>query len=424
MKPFVIETNGQLGDFLQQEWLLTNGTGAFAASTILGCNTRRYHSLLCAATLPPVGRIATVNRIGEILHLEGRPEMLETSLNQFPQRLHPRGDRFLRRFELDDSARFEFDVAGVVVRKEVLLLAGRNVTAVRYQIQPGGRRVRLELLPFVALRDFHSLRRGKSLLEVERDPAGCCVRDGGNRVHLKCDQGRFVPEEQWWFDHVLPVETERGLDDREDLYVPGRWVMDLAHPATVLVAISTDPIDAIDFEHELARRRQRSTVLAGASETVQQLLRAADDFVVERRRPDGSPGVTVIAGYPWFADWGRDTMISLPGLLLCPRRFREAAAVLEVFAEYVSEGMIPNRFNDYTNEPEYNTVDASLWFIHACFEYLRSSGDEATFYRSLLPACRSVIEGYRRGTRFGIAMDASDGLITQGDASTQLTWMD
>ena len=158
--------------------------------------------------------------------------------------------------------------------------------------------------------------------------------------------------------------------------------------------------------------------------TQQRLARAANDFVVKRKSPDGGDGTSVLAGYPWFADWGRDTMISLPGLLLVTGRFAEARQVLSVFASYVSEGMIPNRFDDYTNEPHYNTVDASLWFIHAAHEYLRLSGDKQTFEKILKPASRAIIDGYRAGTRFCIKMDEADGLVTQGDAHTQLTWMD
>ena len=157
---------------------------------------------------------------------------------------------------------------------------------------------------------------------------------------------------------------------------------------------------------------------------MERLARAAADFVVRRKQPDGMPGQTVIAGYPWFADWGRDTMISFPGIFLTTGRFAEGLQVLSVFAQYVSEGMIPNRFDDYTNEPHYNTVDASLWFIHAVHEYLRLSGDKASYTTKLRPACQQILDGYRRGTRWGIKMDPADGLMMAGDASTQLTWMD
>jgi predicted glycogen debranching enzyme len=157
---------------------------------------------------------------------------------------------------------------------------------------------------------------------------------------------------------------------------------------------------------------------------MKRLVHAANDFIVARKAPDGTDGCTVIAGYPWFADWGRDTMISLPGLLLTTGRFKQAKQVLCVFAQYVSEGMIPNRFDDYTGKPDYNTVDASLWFIHAAYEYARLSGDTKTFKQVLEPACGKIVDGYRGGTRYNIKMDEADCLISQGDASTQLTWMD
>jgi predicted glycogen debranching enzyme len=161
-----------------------------------------------------------------------------------------------------------------------------------------------------------------------------------------------------------------------------------------------------------------------SSPPIRKLMRAANDFVVYRKTPDGKDGTSILAGYPWFADWGRDTFISLPGLLLATRRFEQARQVLTVFASYVSEGMIPNRFDDYSNEPSYNTVDASLWFIHSAFEYFRLSNDYKTFEQILQPACRAIVHGYRRGTRYKIRMDERDGLVTQGDATTQLTWMD
>ena len=202
---------------------------------------------------------------------------------------------------------------------------------------------------------------------------------------------------------------------------------------------SMESIALPDWDGELSKRRQAviaassdpENVAAGPSEVckspspiIRKLARAANDFIVYRKNPSGGDGTSVIAGYPWFADWGRDTMISLPGLLLVTGRFHQARQVLSVFAKYVSEGMIPNRFDDYTSQPHYNTVDASLWFIHAAFEYRRLTSDLHTFETVLLPACQAILKGYRDGTRFNIAMDPSDSLITQGDPTTQLTWMD
>lgn len=441
---YSIDTHGQLEPYLSQEWLLTNGIGGFASSTILACNARRYHGLLCAATLPPVGRMMMLNRVGEILLLDGKQEMLELSINQFaPDRFHPRGDQYLHRFELDDIARWTFNIDGVTVIKEVQILWLKNVVGIRYTIQPDRpRSVELHLLPFVSLRDFHAVRRGADP-GLRAEPAEQQVTVTGPDVMLvmRCDVGRYVHQPDWWFGHLYAIERERGLDDTEDLFNPGRFVVKADAATTITLWASLESIELPDWESERQRRKDAVAAASRSPENVQpthpapiqgiphtptihRLLRAANDFIVYRKTPEGQDGTSVLAGYPWFADWGRDTFISLPGLLLTTGRLEQARQVLTVFAHYVSEGMIPNRFDDYTNEPHYNTVDASLWFIHAAFQYLKLSADAHTFDEILLPACRSIFDGYRKGTRFGIQMDETDGLITQGDETTQLTWMD
>jgi predicted glycogen debranching enzyme len=427
MSVYTIETGGELLPALSQEWLLTNGLGGFSSGTVVGCNTRRYHALLCAATMPPVGRMVLLNRIGEILRIG--QDVHEFSVNQFsPHTFQPRGERYLRRFVLGDVARWEYDVAGAAITKEVLLCWQRDVVVIRYHVRTGGQRVALELLPVVSIRDFHSLQLGTSRrYDVASDAGHTSVKSGDHTLHLHCDEAPFKVHADWWKAHWYGIEAERGQDHVEDLYTPGRFAAELSSDATVTVVASLQRVDPVDWDAEVKRR---AGAFAGSgrspapSVTVRRLERAANDFVVSRSCPDGSAGVTVIAGYPWFADWGRDTMISLPGLFLTTGRFKEAQQVLSVFASYVTEGMIPNKFDDYTNEPHYNTVDASLWFIHACHEYLRTSKDRQTFNSLLLPACREIIAGYTRGTRFHIRMDEADGLITQGDPNTQLTWMD
>ncbi len=447
MPLFSIETAGQLHPFLNHEWLLTNGLGAFASSTVVGCNTRRYHGLLCAATIPPVGRIVTLNRIGELVFLDGSGQFLELSVNRFRNAVHPRGDRYLQRFDLDLTATWHYNVEGVTITKQLLLAWRKNLAGVRYSIQAdrNDRAVELHLAPFVSLRDYHALRQqAGSQFQVTADGWAMSVADDRHKLHFRADAGGFQRREDWWYGHTYPVETERGLDDGEDLFVPGILMHKLAGQGVVTIWATTDePQQHYDWDAELAALGDRAklwmqptqqsrdgsaTVTHSrdgcATTAYQRLLRASDNFIVARRRPDGKDGTSIIAGYPWFADWGRDTMISLPGLLLTTGRFPQAAQVLTVFAEYVSEGMIPNRFDDYTNEPSYNTVDASLWFIHACFEYLRLSKDQATFDSALLPACRAIVHGYRQGTRYHIKMDEGDGLLSAGEAGTQLTWMD
>jgi predicted glycogen debranching enzyme len=440
MPLFTIDTYRELKPHDQQEWLLTNGLGGFASSTVAGMNTRRYHGLLCAATLPPVGRVMTVNRIGEVLLLDDKSYELSITTCRGGL-LHPRGDHHLEKFELNDVARWEFDVDGVRIVKQVQLLWGQNVTAVRYEIDSGNRPFKLSLLPFCSLRDFHALRRAEgSFFRADSKGRQVTVQEGSHGVVVTADAGDFQPAWNYWYDNIYPCDTERGQDDCEDLYTPGAFVLEATGKSSITLWMSLEPMTPGDWEGELKKRRDAieaachdpENVSAGMkresclpkSDQDKKLYRAANDFIVFRKNPDGKPGTTVIAGYPWFADWGRDTMISLPGLLLVPGRFHQAREVLTVFAKYVSEGMIPNRFDDYTNEPEYNTVDASLWFIHAVFEYARLSKDQKTFQAVLLPACQSIVEGYSAGTRYHIKMDPADGLISQGDAQTQLTWMD
>ncbi len=431
MALYSIETEGRLEPHLSREWLLTNGIGGYAASSIVGCNTRRYHGLLVAATLPPVGRVMALARLGEIFCVGGdESRLLEFSINQFANEFHPRGDRYLRRFELNDAARFEYDVEGIHVVKEVRMAWMRNVVGVRYTVDPGGRgNVEMRLMPFVGLRDFHGIRRGERHIGVEASEEGARFSGEGATLHLRTRDARFVESPQWWFGHEYAIDRERGQEHVEDLLSPGRFVRNIEGKTTITLWASMEAIELPDWDGEIARgAAAKREARAGAGDrpsiTIQRLLRAADDFVVPRKDPEGRDGATLLAGYPWFADWGRDTFISLPGLLLATKRFRQAREVLTVYAKYVSEGMIPNRFDDYTSAPSYNTVDASLWFIHAAYEYLRMSGDRETFDSALLGACGEIVEGYRRGTRYGIRMDPEDGLVTQGDSNTQLTWMD
>lgn len=459
---FKIHTYGQLQPCLEQEYLLTNGMGAYSMGSIVGCNTRRYHGLLIAATHPPLGRMATLARLGEILYLDGRNDrMMELSVNQFAGgNIHPRGDRYLQSFELGRSALWRYLVEGMEVVKEVQIVWGQNVVGMRYTVRPENSRVvKLELLPLVAMRDFHSLRRGTDFpFRTICSGAHAKIDASGHSLHVRANWGEFVENADWWRNHQYAVESERGQDDIEDLFNPGRFVIEgTGEMQVVLWAGLSDP-GVRDWDEELSRHPdasqpanrivpprgprgealratkgpQQDLAQAEASPAItgemslnmKRLFRAAADFVVMRNRPDGKAGTTILAGYPWFADWGRDSMIALPGLLLCTGRFTEACQVLNVFAQYVSEGMIPNRFDDYTNEPSYNTVDASLWFIHSCYEYLAYTDDRKTFESMLLPACREIVRGYKTGTRYHIKMDEADGLIGQGDATTQLTWMD
>ena len=428
MAEYAYETYGELEPWNKREWLQTNGTGAFAAGTVVGANTRKYHGLLVAATLPPVARIVALSRMNETLLRPGR-DPIELGVSYFRDVLLPRGDRHLRRFTHDVSTTWEYSHDGVTLTKELLLCHGRNLTAVRYHVKPtptedGALPVTLRLAPFVALRDFHSLTYADQTIDVRRSAdGGCAVRRWGHELYLRCGGLAFNEYRDWWYNFTYPVEQERGQDHTEDLFTPGHFTATIDQPATFTFWASLEPIGDCDFDAEREKRRQHTPGRDAPTAAQRRLGAAAKDFVVGRRT-DEFAGATILAGYPWFSDWGRDTMIALPGLLLPTHRYHDAGQVLCLFAKYVSEGMIPNVFDDYHHQPYYNTVDASLWFVNACFEYCKNSKDNDTFEQLLRPACAEILAGYRNGTRFGIKMDDADCLLNQGDPASQLTWMD
>lgn len=422
---YEFETKGALEPWVDREWILTDGTGSFAMGTIAGVATRKYHSMLNAALMPPVGRVNTVNRIGEILLIDGQEAMHELSACRFAGgNIHPQGFKHLKKFcQNEDRAEWEYEVNGIRVTKTVWMPGNSGTTKVAYHVfVEGGRQVELLLLPMVALRDFHSTRQYAGWdMGVQATETSVRVDADGMAVRVDGQGLKFERDPDWWKNHQYSIETERGQGDTEDLFKPGVFRAVMRTPTTVTLTISPDPMPRVigsAFEKGKLAGKSSAPSLA-----MRRLLSASDVFLARRKTPGGEAGTTVMAGFPWFADWGRDTFISLPGLLLTTGRVSEAEKVLTVFAHYVSEGMIPNKFDDYSNEPEYNTVDASLWFIHAAHEFVKAGGEKTVFEEKLLPACKEIVRGYSAGTRYGIRMEA-DGLIRQGDAETQLTWMD
>lgn len=434
-----------------QEWLLTNGLGGFAMGTAAGVPTRRYHAMLIAATHPPVGRIAALNAMVEQVELGGRSfEYASFEFNGRPEPvLHPAGFANLTAFEFGDLARWTFASPGVIFIRELILTAGTNSARLRYRIRRSADSLRqrgaLRVRPLVSLRDFHALirRAWADDFKVEAHPSSTTVVRSGHSLHFETESpdAAFTRDEQWWYDFFYREDADRGQDCIEDLFSPGEFELPLSPGVAettfeLLVTINSESVRPPgSFTHELQRRRDRATELARAAtpagaapetaSAIGLLARASDAFVVARRDARGGlAGVSTIAGYPWFSDWGRDTFIALDGLLLATGRFDEARRELESFAAARRNGIIPNVFNDRTGEPEFNTVDASLWFIHAACRYLEESRDRAGFESVLLDACLDVVQHYRRGTDFNIAMDPIDKLITAGTNATQLTWMD
>jgi glycogen debranching enzyme len=385
------------------EWLETNGIGGFASSSIVGMNTRRYHALLTAATRPPVGRVIMLSKLEETLIVDGK--RFELSVNRYPGVVHPEGFRYLCEFRLDPCPTFVYEAGGIHLEKRVFMVQGENTTVVEYAITGAAT---LELRPLIAVRDFHSTSHENSAFNsaIERHDGVIKLTPyaGMPPLYLFHDGATVGAGCGWYRNFEYDRERERGLEFREDLYNPavftfegsGRIVASLTeHPAATAVPV-----------------KRTSATLVG------ELARAAEQFIVAR----GS-GKSVIAGYHWFGDWGRDTMIALPGLTLVTGRFEVARQILDKFAQVMDRGMLPNRFPDAGQAPEYNTVDATLWFFEAVRAYAKYTGDYA-FVRDRLYAClKDAVEWHLRGTRYGIRVD-SDALLACGEPGVQLTWMD
>ena len=410
---------------LRREWLETNGLGGFASSTILGVNTRRYHGLLVAATQPPVGRQVLLSKFEETLIVDG--QKFELSANEYPGTVHPRGFELLREFRIDPFPTFVFEAGGVQVVKTVFMIYGRNATVIQYELLPGSpaKDVELELRPLIAFRDFHSLTQENVSLNpavgIEPQMAVISPYFGLPTMYLAHNASEVNTDGAWFLEFQYRAERERGLEFSEDLFNPCLLRFDLtAGAATAMASTSREAVAGVG-EFRAAERRRREAVAAQSpapDEIAMTLTAAADQFLVARQ-----DGTTVIAGYPWFSDWGRDTMVSLPGLTLPTLRFDLARGILRTFAHSVSQGMIPNRFPDAGEAPEYNAVDATLWFFEAVRAYLAATHDSAFVREELYNVLADILQWHIRGTRYGIHVD-TDGLLAAGAEGVQLTWMD
>lgn len=389
---------------LHREWLETNGLGGYASSTIIGLNTRRYHGLLVAATQPPVGRMVLLSKMEETLVIDGR--RYDLSANRYPGVVHPRGFIYLKEFRQDPCAVFVYDVAGLEIEKSVCMAQGENTTVVRYQLRAPCPACMLELRPLIAFRDYHATTHENGVLDPRLEIDANCVKlapyPGLPPLYLIHSGADVRPAGYWYRNFEYDAERERGLDYREDLFNPCVLVFDLSREARVTITASTE--------------RQPAPAIAPSQTSV--LMRAAKQFIVRRDSHH-----SVIAGYHWFGDWGRDTMIALPGLTLATGHYEEARSILLAWAAHVDRGMLPNRFPDAGAAPEYNSVDATLWFFEAVRALLAHTGDYDFVRTHLYDVLADIIRWHERGTRYGIHVD-DDGLLQAGEPGVQLTWMD
>ncbi|MBF0560893.1 MAG: glycogen debranching enzyme family protein [Alphaproteobacteria bacterium] len=425
----------------RREWLVTNGIGGYACGTVVGGGSRAYHGLLIAALEPPVGRVLMVVKFDDFCFYQGIWYPLTTNRWRDGS-VVPVGYLHMDAFWLEGRIPvWRFACGGAMVEKRIWMEPGANATYVRYTVVSAEEPVRLRVDPILDHRDHHGFTVAgdwhPSVEQIWTAAIRFIAFAGAAPLTLVASGGTVTTAGTWNIGYDLAIERERGLPDHEDHYHAATFEGMLTPGASFTILATAGDVSRLDEsrgEAALERRRiyeqgllvtwERTTGSTSKKPGwVRSLVLAADQFIVTRASPGDSAGKTIIAGYPWFTDWGRDTMISLPGLTLATGRPEVARAILHTFARYVSEGMLPNRFPDAGVSPQYNTVDATLWYFTAIDAYHAATGDDDTL-RRLFPVLEDIIAWHRRGTRHGIRLDPHDGLIHSGEDGVALTWMD
>jgi predicted glycogen debranching enzyme len=432
---------GDLNSAEGREWIVTNGIGGYASGTVAGLLTRRYHGLLVAALNLPLGRTLLLTKLDEVVTYGQQSYELNTN-RWIGGNVTPHGYRHIESFELVDTIpTWRFACADAFLTKRVWMQPGANTTYVQYNLSRSTQPLQLQLKALVNYRDYHgSTQSNDWSMSIEPIDSGIQVTayPGATPLYLISDRAQATPAHQWYYNFELAIEQERGLGDREDHLHAATFMVTLNPGESLTFVASTERQANLDGAVALKLRQTQAKKLLtrwqmnqpehshnnkNCPAWIDQLVLAADQFIVDRPLPNAPNGKTIIAGYPWFGDWGRDTMISLPGLTIATGRPEIARSILQTFAQYVDQGMLPNRFPDVGEVPEYNTVDATLWYFEAIRSYYQATGDEELI-RELFPVLADIIAWHCRGTRYGIRLDATDGLLYAGEPGVQLTWMD
>jgi predicted glycogen debranching enzyme len=418
---FLLVTKDTCRDFAQSshfEWLDTNHTGAFAMGTVAGVNTRRYHGLLIASQNPPDDRQSILSRVEETIAFADKSFELATV--QYPGVVQPRGFDLLEDFRAGPFPTWRYNLNGAFIQKSVCLLDNEQSVLLSYR---ASHPCQMSLRPMLSLRDYHSLaHQNTSPSPVLRTAAGRCSftsNAGTPSLTILHSAKTFRADPQCYLNNEYLRELDRGLDFREDLYSPGVLLFDLPANTRVWLLATIEPdawrrqLDNATIETILAAETKRRTFR-------DPLARALDQFRIVRHNNRPS----LIAGYPWFTDWSRDILISLPALSKAGFPSSETKPILAMLLEQRSHGLLPNRFLDQQGTPEYNTVDATLWFFVAAYDYIAQSNDLAFLAQTLYPAALDILHWHNRGTAFDIKNDPFDNLLYAGIPGVQLTWMD
>ena len=432
------EICGDLPAAEKREWIVTNGIGGFASGTVAGMPTRRYHGLLVAALKPPLGRTLLVSHLKEIAESDGRNYDL-SACRWADGTVAPRGYRHIESFHLEGTTPvWMFACGDALIKKRIWMEQGANTTYVTYQLVRGCLPVQVEIEVLVNYRDYHaSTHAGGWVMNVDKveDGVRIIAFEGATPFYVLSSAANAEPVHNWYRNFDLAAERYRGLDDREDHLHAATFRASLWTGQTLTIVASTEALPNLNGEtthrslkaHQISLlddfERANQAIAGEVPAWIRQLVLTADQFLASRPVSDDPNGKTVIAGYHWFGDWGRDTMVALPGLTLTTGRPKIAARILRTFARFVDGGMLPNVFPDAGQVPEYNTVDAALWYFEAVRQYVTATNDR-DLLRELYPVLEGMIDSQINGTRYHIHADPQDGLLFAGEPGVQLTWMD
>ncbi len=426
---------GDLSSAEDKEWLITNGIGGYGAGTVAGLVTRRYHGLLIAAINPPLQRTLLLTKLDETVHY--RETTYELAANRWADgTVAPQGYQNLEQFQLEGSVPlWTYACGDAQIEKRVWMQPGANTTYVSYTLKQASSHLNLSIKAFVNFRDHHGETRGQDWqMQVKTVPQGVCISpfEAATSFSLFSSKAEVTPEHIWYNYFDLAIERYRGLNDLDDHLHAATISITLQPGENLTVVASTENQPNLDGKTALLDRRAHEQALLKTWQSVapiqatppwiQQLILAADQFVVDRPLTEEPKGKTIIAGYPWFGDWGRDTMISLPGITLTTGRSEIARTIIRTFARYLDQGMLPNVFPEVGEQPHYNTVDAILWYFESIRIYFAITQDDELL-NEIFPKLKEIIDWHQRGTRYAIHLD-QDGLLYAGEEGVQLTWMD
>jgi predicted glycogen debranching enzyme len=410
-------------NLLKREWLDTNGLGGYASSTVTGCHTRKYHGLLVTRLAEPPGKFVLLSKVEDSVVFDEQEVFL--TAHQYPGVLFPKVGLTPQTFSDTLCPTFQYDLDRFAIKKEIMMVNGQNTVLIRYTVDDNAEGVILHVKPIAAFRDFHQLTRENLSLRVRTFPAyqGFVMSpyDGMPSFFMQCDgKFQFFPAPVWYQNFEYEEERYRGFDFQEDLFCPGVFEVELSAGQSVVLSASTEEQKSLpdEWDAEIRRRSDAASKRTG-SPLVQKLKRTAEQFIVVR--PDGRK--SVVAGYHWFLEWGRDAMISLPGLLLSQNRTEDYAAILSNFAKEQKRGIIPNFLGEGSEPNAYNTADAGLWFAWAVQQYVTHTGNPGILSQPIGAALVKVYRAYCSGTDHGIKMQ-SNHLLKVGSAHEQVTWMD